>query len=315
MILSNKDLFQNGQIGFVTGIILHFSCISCPIEQRKLWETVGGKKKVGVSEKTSSLLHSWHSYGSWALIGIYFHPLTAEKIDVANCKKAPADLFFPSANKTWEGRGTSSQPLCCPWWRRHRGQNHPHTHHRSYPHHHHHHPYRKHPTIFAQCKNSCKLICIRKYALSSSFSSSPLHCNVIIIMMTRWTTMSTSRPCQTTQRWCFFQDLPPNRDGQNHDHDHDKHQYDCHYHHYRYDLPPNRNAQNHHKYQRNYHCHCHRHYRNIMNIIIMMMIIIIIINSSSSSQSDPVLRLECDQQAVSKLPPDHHYQDHHHNHY
>ena len=47
MVLSIKDLFQNGQIGFVTGIILHFSCISCPIEQRKLWETVGdcGRRK------------------------------------------------------------------------------------------------------------------------------------------------------------------------------------------------------------------------------------------------------------------------------
>ena len=45
MVLSNKDLFQNGQIGFVTSIILHFSCISCPIEQRKLCETVGGEIK------------------------------------------------------------------------------------------------------------------------------------------------------------------------------------------------------------------------------------------------------------------------------
>ena len=79
MVLSNKDLFQNGQIGFVTGIILHFSCISCPIEQRKLWETVGGELKVGVSDKKSSLLHSWHSYGPGALIGINFRPQTAEK--------------------------------------------------------------------------------------------------------------------------------------------------------------------------------------------------------------------------------------------
>ena len=31
-----------------------------PMEQRKLWETVGGEVKVGVSDKKSSLLHSWH---------------------------------------------------------------------------------------------------------------------------------------------------------------------------------------------------------------------------------------------------------------
>ena len=39
-------------------------------------------------------MHSWHSYGLGPLIGIYFHPLTAEKIappcmarlDVANCR-------------------------------------------------------------------------------------------------------------------------------------------------------------------------------------------------------------------------------------
>ena len=52
--------------------------LKLPIEQRKLWETVGDEIKVGVSEK-SSLLHSWHSYGSGALIGINFHPQTAEK--------------------------------------------------------------------------------------------------------------------------------------------------------------------------------------------------------------------------------------------
>ena len=52
-----------------------------PIEQRKLWETVGDEIKVGVSEKKkkSSLLHSWHSYGSVALIGINFRQKTAEK--------------------------------------------------------------------------------------------------------------------------------------------------------------------------------------------------------------------------------------------
>ena len=50
-----------------------------PIEQRKLWETVGDETKVGGSEKKGSLLHSWHSYGSGALIGINFRPQTAEK--------------------------------------------------------------------------------------------------------------------------------------------------------------------------------------------------------------------------------------------
>ena len=50
-----------------------------PIEQRKLWETVGDETKEGVSAKKSSLLHSWHSYGSGALVGINFHPQTAEK--------------------------------------------------------------------------------------------------------------------------------------------------------------------------------------------------------------------------------------------
>ena len=50
-----------------------------PIEQRKLWQTVGDETKVGVSEKKCSLLHSWHSYSSGALIGINFRPQTAEK--------------------------------------------------------------------------------------------------------------------------------------------------------------------------------------------------------------------------------------------
>ena len=53
--------------------------LKLPIEQRKLWKTVGDEIKVGVSEKKSSLLHSWHSYGSGALIGINFRPQTAEK--------------------------------------------------------------------------------------------------------------------------------------------------------------------------------------------------------------------------------------------
>ena len=53
--------------------------LKVPIEQRKLWETVGDETKVGVSAKKSSLLHSWHSYGSGALVGINFHPQTAEK--------------------------------------------------------------------------------------------------------------------------------------------------------------------------------------------------------------------------------------------
>ena len=53
--------------------------LKVPIEQRKLWETVGDETKVGVKEKASSLLHSWHSYGSRALIGNNFCPQTAEK--------------------------------------------------------------------------------------------------------------------------------------------------------------------------------------------------------------------------------------------
>ena len=50
-----------------------------PMEQRKLWETVGDETKVGGGGKKSSLLHSWHLYGSGALIGINFRPQTAEK--------------------------------------------------------------------------------------------------------------------------------------------------------------------------------------------------------------------------------------------
>ena len=50
-----------------------------PMEQRKLWETVGDETKVGGGGTKSSLLHSWHSYGSGALIGINFCPQTAEK--------------------------------------------------------------------------------------------------------------------------------------------------------------------------------------------------------------------------------------------
>ena len=53
--------------------------VKTPIDQRKLWETVENEIKVGVSGKKSSLLHSWHSYGSGALIRINFRPQTAEK--------------------------------------------------------------------------------------------------------------------------------------------------------------------------------------------------------------------------------------------
>ena len=41
--------------------------------------TVWGKTKVGGGEKTSSLYHSGHLYGPETLIGIDFHPETAEK--------------------------------------------------------------------------------------------------------------------------------------------------------------------------------------------------------------------------------------------
>ena len=63
---------------------IHIGCLEqihlkVPIEQRQLWETVGDETKVGVSAKKSSLLHSWHSCGSGALIGINFRPQTAEK--------------------------------------------------------------------------------------------------------------------------------------------------------------------------------------------------------------------------------------------
>ena len=41
--------------------------------------TLWGKKKVAGDEKTSSLYHSGHLYGPGTLIGIDFHPETAEK--------------------------------------------------------------------------------------------------------------------------------------------------------------------------------------------------------------------------------------------
>ena len=41
--------------------------------------TVWGKTKVAGDEKTSSIYHSRHSYGPGTLIGIDFHPETAEK--------------------------------------------------------------------------------------------------------------------------------------------------------------------------------------------------------------------------------------------
>ena len=64
---------------------IHVTCFitnpfEMPTEQRKQCACeCRAKKKLLLVGKKSSLLHSWHSYGPGALIGINFRPQTAEK--------------------------------------------------------------------------------------------------------------------------------------------------------------------------------------------------------------------------------------------
>ena len=77
------DLCRNRTHGFVCltnqwGQLKHKSIWHANGAAGALW-LFGAKQKLLVVKKTSSLYHSRHSYGPGTLIGIDFHPETAEK--------------------------------------------------------------------------------------------------------------------------------------------------------------------------------------------------------------------------------------------
>ena len=77
------DLCRNRTHGFVCltnqwGQLKHKSIWNANGAAGALW-LFGAKQKLLVVKKTSSLYHSRHSYGPGTLIGIDFHPETAEK--------------------------------------------------------------------------------------------------------------------------------------------------------------------------------------------------------------------------------------------